>query len=51
MERIICIINIFEKIKKVLEKSTNRGQYLNNNLNSNLKYNNISYIKITFIKK
>ena len=51
MERIICIINIFEKIKKVLEKSTNRGQYLNNNLNSNLKYNNISYIRITFIKK
>ena len=51
MERIICIINIFEKIKKVLEKSTNREQYLNNNLNNNLKYNNISYIRITFIKK
>lgn len=51
MERIICIIKIFETIKKVLEKSTNREQFLNNNINSNLKYNNISYVRITFIKK
>ena len=51
MERIICIIKIFERIKKVLEKSTNREQFLNNNINSNLKYNNISYVRITFIKK
>lgn len=51
MERIICIIKVFETIKKVLEKSTNREQFLNNNINSNLKYNNISYVRITFIKK
>lgn len=51
MERIICIIKIFETIKKVLEKSTNREQFLNKNINSNLKYNNISYVRITFIKK
>ena len=51
IERIICIIKIFETIKKVLEKSTNREQFLNNNINSNLKYNNISYVRITFIKK
>ena len=51
MERIICIIKIFETIKKVLEKSTNREQFLNNSINSNLKYNNISYVRITFIKK
>ena len=51
MERIICIIKIFETIKKALEKSTNREQFLNNNINSNLKYNNISYVRITFIKK
>ena len=51
MERIICIIKTFETIKKVLEKSTNREQFLNNNINSNLKYNNISYVRITFIKK
>ena len=51
MERIVCIINIFETVKKVLEKSTNREQFLNNNINTNLKYNNISYVRITFIKK
>ena len=51
MERIVCIINIFETVKKVLEKSTNREQFLNDNINTNLKYNNISYVRITFIKK
>ena len=51
MERIVCIINIFETVKKVLEKSTNRELFLNNNINTNLKYNNISYVRIMFIKK
>ena len=51
-ERVICIINIFETLKRVLAKSSNKEENpKTESINSNLKYNKISYVRITFIKK
>ena len=51
-ERVICIINIFETLKRVLAKSSNKEDNpKTESINSNLKYNKISYVRITFIKK
>ena len=50
-ERVICIINIFETLKRVLAKSSNKEENpKKESINSNLKYNKISYVRITFIK-
>ena len=50
-ERVICIINIFETLKRVLAKSSNKEENpKTESINSNLKYNKISYVRITFIK-
>ena len=50
-ERVICIINMFETLKRVLAKSSNKEENpKTESINSNLKYNKISYVRITFIK-
>lgn len=50
-ERVICIINMFETLKRVLVKSSNKEENpKTESINSNLKYNKISYVRITFIK-